>query len=164
MIEVCESGTLKFNSKKYHCAIGVNGIKKNKKEGDGSTPSGKFSFGPIFYRKDRIPYIKTNIKSIPIKNNMHWSDSPESIYYNKLITFEDKTSEALYKEDHTYDILLVINYNTAPVLKYKGSAIFMHITKGYYEPTKGCIALQKDCLLEILKHLSPKDKIKIDLS
>ena len=33
MIEVCESGTLKFNSKKYHCAIGVNGIKKNKKKG-----------------------------------------------------------------------------------------------------------------------------------
>ena len=94
---------------------------------------------------------------------MFWSDNPESIYYNKLINFNNHTNEAFYKEDHTYDILLVINYNTNPIIKYKGSAIFMHITKGNYEPTKGCVALKKDCLLGILKCLSPKDKIKINL-
>ena len=95
---------------------------------------------------------------------MFWSDNPESNYYNKLIDFNDKTSEVLYKEDNTYDIFLVINYNTKPILKFKGSAIFMHITKGNYEPTKGCIALKKNCFLNILKYLSPKDKIKISLN
>jgi L,D-peptidoglycan transpeptidase YkuD (ErfK/YbiS/YcfS/YnhG family) len=164
MIEVFKNGTLKFNNKYYNCAIGANGIKQNKKEGDSSTPSGVFSFGSIFYRKDRIPFINSSIKSIPIEKNMFWSDNPKSKYYNKLINFNDKTCEILYKEDKTYDIFLVVNYNTKPILKHKGSAIFMHIAKGNYEPTKGCIALKKNCLLNILKYLSPKDKIKINLS
>tara|TARA_B100001059_G_scaffold230399_1_gene264542 strand:- start:622 stop:1116 length:495 start_codon:yes stop_codon:yes gene_type:complete len=164
MIEVFKNGTLKFNNKYYNCAIGANGIKEDKKEGDSATPSGVFSFGSIFYRKDRIPFINSSIKSIPIEKNMFWSDNPESKYYNKLIDFNDKTSEVLYKEDNTYDIFLVVNYNTEPILKNKGSAIFMHITKGNYEPTKGCIALKKNCLLNILKSLSPKDKIKINLT
>jgi L,D-peptidoglycan transpeptidase YkuD (ErfK/YbiS/YcfS/YnhG family) len=40
----------------------------------------------------------------------------------------------------------------------------MHIAKGNYEPTKGCVSLKKDCLLDILKYLSPKDRIRINLS
>ena len=161
MIKVYSDKTLIFNNKKYHCAIGVNGIKKNKKEGDGATPSGVFSFGSLFYRQDRIPFINTSIRSTPITNNMFWSDNPKSIHYNKLVMFNDKTSEAFYKEDHTYDIILVINYNTNPIQKNKGSAIFIHIAKDNYKPTKGCVSLKKNCLLDILKHLSPKDKIKI---
>ena len=52
MIEVYKNSTLKFKNKQYKCAIGANGIKENKKEGDGTTPSGVFSLGSIFYRKD----------------------------------------------------------------------------------------------------------------
>ena len=42
------------NNNKYRCSIGKNGIKRFKKEGDFCTPMGKFSVGPIYYRKDRI--------------------------------------------------------------------------------------------------------------
>ena len=161
MIEVFKNGTLKFNNKYYNCAIGANGIKQNKKEGDSSTPSGVFSFGSIFYRKDRIPFINSSIKSIPIEKNMFWSDNPKSKYYNKLINFNDKTCEILYKEDKTYDIFLVVNYNTKPILKHKGSAIFIHVAKNNFKPTKGCIALKKKEILKITKDLRSNSEIKI---
>ena len=67
MIEVFKNSTLKFNNKYYNCAIGANGIKQDKKEGDSTTPSGVFSLGHIFFRKDRVPFINSAIKSFHIK-------------------------------------------------------------------------------------------------
>ena len=37
--------------------------------------------------------------------------------------------EKLYRRDNIYDIILVLNYNMNPVIKNKGSAIFVHIAK-----------------------------------
>ena len=92
---------------------------------------------------------------------MYWSDYPQSKYYNKLIRFKDISYESLYKIDHTYDIVLVINYNINPIIKGKGSAIFLHLAKRDFSPTAGCIAMKKACLFEILEKLNIKDKIKI---
>lgn len=61
---------------------------------------------------------------------MGWCDDPNSRYYNKLIRFPFKyRAEKLYKKENIYDAILVINYNTKPVIKGKGSAIFLHIAK-----------------------------------
>jgi L,D-peptidoglycan transpeptidase YkuD (ErfK/YbiS/YcfS/YnhG family) len=38
-----------------------------------------------------------------------------------------------------------------PIRKKKGSAIFIHVAKKKYLPTKGCIALKKNELLKLLK-------------
>ncbi len=54
MITVYQNGELHFQNKIYKCAIGRNGIKKNKIEGDGCTPEGIYSLGPLYYRSDRI--------------------------------------------------------------------------------------------------------------
>ena len=67
----------------------------------------------------------------------------------------------MYKENHTYDIILVINYNISPIIKGKGSAIFLHLAKKDFSPTSGCIALKKKCIFEILEKLNIADKIKI---
>ena len=57
-----------------------------KKEGDKKTPIGKFNLGSLYYRKDRIKEIKTNIKTIEIKKNMGWCDDVRyPKYYNRLI-------------------------------------------------------------------------------
>ena len=56
---------------------------------------------------------------------------------------------------------MVINYNTDPVIKGKGSAIFLHLAKKDFASTSGCIALKRKCLLEILEKLEPTEKIKI---
>ena len=161
MIIVSKKGELHFQNKIYKCAIGKNGIKKNKLEGDGSTPKGIFSLGPLYYRSDRIKKLKTYFKAIPIEKNMFWSDCPQSKYYNKLIKFKDSSFESLYKINNTYDIILVINYNIEPVIKGKGSAIFIHLAKKDFSPTSGCIAINKRCILEILEKLNTTDKIKI---
>ena len=161
MITVYPKGELHFQNKIYKCAIGRNGIKKKKLEGDGCTPGGTYSLGPLYYRSDRIKKLKTNFDTIPIKKNMFWSDYPHSNYYNKLIEFKDISCESFYKINHTYDIVLVINYNINPIIAGKGSAIFLHLAKRDFSPTSGCIALKKGCLFEILEKLNNTDKINI---
>ncbi len=164
MITVFNNGELHYKNKIYKCALGRNGIKKKKVEGDGCTPEGKFSLGPLYYRSDRIKKFRSCFKFIPIQKNMFWSDCPQSIHYNKLLSFKDTSYEKLYKINNTYDLILVINYNTKPIITNKGSAIFLHLAKKNFSPTSGCIALKKTCFIEILKKLSISDKIKIMLN
>ena len=92
---------------------------------------------------------------------MFWSDDPQSEHYNKLIRFKDSSYESLYKKDHTYDIVIVINYNICPIINGRGSAIFIHLAKKDFPPTSGCIALKKKCIFEILEKLNNEDKINI---
>ena len=92
---------------------------------------------------------------------MFWSDCPQSEHYNKLIRFKDTSYENLYKRNHTYDIVIVINYNISPIIKGNGSAIFLHLAKKDFSPTSGCIALKKKCIFKILENLNITDKIKI---
>jgi L,D-peptidoglycan transpeptidase YkuD (ErfK/YbiS/YcfS/YnhG family) len=49
----------------------------------------------------------------------------------------------------------------SPIIKNKGSAIFMHVANNNYTPTKGCIALSKIDLLKILNKINKRTKIKI---
>ena len=48
-----------------------------------------------------------------------------------------------------------------PIIKNKGSAIFIHIAKKNYKKTKGCIALKKVQLLKIIRELKKDSKVKI---
>ena len=64
--------------------------------------------------------------------------------YNKLIKLPSEYNyEKLYKKDNVYDIILVLNYNMNPVVKNKGSAIFIHVAKENYKKTEGCVAIKK---------------------
>ena len=94
---------------------------------------------------------------------MGWCDDPLSKNYNKLIKIPSEYNyEKLYKKDNVYDIILVLNYNMNPVVKNKGSAIFIHVTKENYKKTEGCIAIKKIHLLKIIKELKNNTKIKIE--
>ncbi len=161
MIIVNKNGTLMHNKKLYKCALGKNGISKNKIEGDKKTPAGIFSLGNVFYRKDKIKNLKTKLKKIIIKKNMAWCDDPKNKLYNKLIFTANKSKEKLFRKDNLYNIIIVINYNMRPVRKNKGSAIFIHLARRNYSSTMGCIGLKKKDLLEILKSLKKNTKIKI---
>ena len=161
MIIVNKNGTLIHKKKLYKCALGKKGITKNKREGDQKTPSGTFSLGKVFYRKDRTKDIKTKLKKYIIKKYMCWCDDHNNKFYNKLIFTKDKNKEKLFRKDNLYDIIIVINYNTRPIVKNKGSAIFIHLAKKNYSGTMGCIGLKKNDLLEVLKTISKKTKIKI---
>ena len=146
---------------KFKCSIGKKGLKSKKTEGDRCTPIGVFKIGKVYYRPDRIKKIDTILKTKIITKNMGWCDDPNNKNYNKEIILNKKNKgEKLFRKDCTYDILIVIEYNTNKTKPFKGSAIFIHITKNYY-PTQGCIALKKNDLLILLKIIKKKSKIKI---
>ena len=153
---------LTFKNYKVKCSIGKRGIGLKRKEGDLITPKGRFRIKYILYRSDRIKKIQSKIKKIVIKKNMGWCDDPQSKYYNKLIELPSIYSyEALYKTENIYDIVIVLNYNMNPIIKNKGSAIFIHIAKANYKKTEGCIALKKTHLLKIIKELKKNTLVKI---
>ena len=93
---------------------------------------------------------------------MGWCDDVASNQYNKLIRFPFKYgAEKLYRKDNMYDIILVISYNTNPVKKNKGSAIFIHIAKKNYLPTKGCIAIKRNDIKKLAREINRKTLVKI---
>lgn len=153
---------LSINNYKVKCAIGKRGINIKKKEGDLITPKGLFKIKFILYRKDRIFNLKTKIKKMPIKKNMGWCDDPRSIYYNKLINLPFKYSaEKLYRAENTYDIIFVLNYNMRPIIKNKGSAIFIHIARNNFKKTAGCVAIKKTSMKKIASIINKKTLVKI---
>ena len=66
----------------------------------------------------------------------------------------------MWRKDRIYDLLIPIHYNTKPIIKNKGSAIFIHLTKNY-KKTVGCVALSKKDFLILLKIIKKNTKIKI---
>jgi L,D-peptidoglycan transpeptidase YkuD (ErfK/YbiS/YcfS/YnhG family) len=162
MIIVKKNGYLKYKNLKFRCALGKGGIKKKIKEGDNITPKGIFSITRIFYRQDKIKKIITKVKKIKIKKNMGWCDDSQSPFYNKQVKLPNRFGyEKLYREDDLYDIILILNYNTKPVIKNKGSAIFVHVGNKFYKKTRGCVALKKDHLIKLISQIKKNTKIKI---
>ncbi len=153
---------LTYENYKVKCALGKRGIAFKRKEGDFVTPKGKYKIKYILYRKDRIKKINSKIKKIAIKKNMGWCNDSKSKNYNKLIKLPSVYNfEKLFKNNNTYDILIVLDYNMNPTIKNKGSAIFIHVAKKNYKKTEGCIALKKNDLLKIIKKLKKNTVVKI---
>ncbi len=93
---------------------------------------------------------------------MGWCNDPLSKNYNKLIKFPFKFgAEKLYKIENTYDIILVLDFNSNPIKKNKGSAIFIHVARKNYNNTEGCIAINKKDLRILLKRISKKTIVHI---
>jgi len=162
MIIVKKSGYLKYKNFKFRCALGKGGIKQKEREGDFITPKGKFKLIKIYYRSDRIKRINSTLKKIKIKKNMGWCDDVSSNYYNKQIKINKKIShENLHRKDNVYDIIVVLNYNLNPIIRGKGSAIFLHVAKKNYNKTQGCIALKKDELLTLISKIKKDTQIRI---
>jgi len=159
---IIKKNLLIYKDYKLKCSIGKSGLNNYKKEGDFSTPKGRFKLGALYYRKDRIKNFKCKIKKKTIKKNMGWCDDIKSKKYNKEISFPFKyRAEKIYRKDNLYDIFINIKYNQSPVANGKGSAIFLHLTNKNYKPTKGCVAIQKEDFFKILPIIEKNTKIWI---
>ena len=163
MIIINKFGYLKYKNLKFKCALGKAGIGNKKTEGDNITPIGIFRIVKIYYRKDRIKKITSNFRPIEISKDMCWCDDPKSKKYNQLIKLPTKyNNEKLFKKNNIYDLIIVLNYNMKPVIKNKGSAIFIHVAKKNYKKTAGCIALKKVHLLKLVKEIKKNTKVVIN--
>ena len=160
---VVKNGFLSIGDLKLKCSIGRNGLTSNKSEGDGCTPIGTFKINKILYRDDKININNFMIESKIIKPSDGWCDDIRSDQYNSGVKLPfEYSAENLYRSDDLYDIICVIDYNLNPIVKNKGSAIFLHVAKGNFLPTEGCIAIEKNSLLEIAIKLNKNSSIKIE--
>ena len=97
---------------------------------------------------------------------MGWCIDSNNKNYNKEIKINKLTSkkisyEKLFRKDYKYNYFITIEYNTKKVVPNKGSAIFLHLTKKY-KPTAGCIAINQNDFLILLKIINKKSIININ--
>jgi L,D-peptidoglycan transpeptidase YkuD (ErfK/YbiS/YcfS/YnhG family) len=139
-------------------SIGEMGFAKidNKSEGDGRSPSGIFPLGIAF---GYDPSIVTKMPYRQATDDDFWVDDVDSEDYNKWVKGEPNAAswEKMKRDDDQYKYGVVIEYNMHPIMKGKGSAIFLHVWKPG-EATLGCVSMSEEMILEILGWLDPAKK------
>lgn len=150
--------------KAYNCAIGRSGGRPSaqKTEGDGATPIGRWPIKRVFFRPDRTAPPQTTLPLVPLRPHDGWCDAPFDALYNRPVSLPYPAShERLWREDHVYDVIVELGHNDDPVVPERGSAVFIHIAKPDFTPTEGCIALNRDDLLDILSNMSDETQLDI---
>ncbi|MEO3470988.1 L,D-transpeptidase family protein [Roseomonas sp. CAU 1739] len=133
------------------CALGAAGIRAAKQEGDSATPTGLMPIRRVFWRADRGPRPSTTLPAEPIAPDDGWCDDPTHRDYNTRIRLPHPgRHETLWRDDGVYDVIAVLGWNDAPVLRGRGSAIFLHIARADLAPTEGCVALPEAALRRLL--------------
>jgi L,D-peptidoglycan transpeptidase YkuD (ErfK/YbiS/YcfS/YnhG family) len=157
-----QRGTLTFNGKTYTCVLGRSGIARDKHEGDGATPVGRFPLRRVLYRADRGTTPATVLPVNAIAPNDGWCDAPEDPAYNRPVTLPYPASaEHMMRDDRLYDVVVVLGYNDAPVVPGAGSAIFLHVMPEDGGPTAGCVALAPEDLRAVLRDVTPDSAVVV---
>jgi L,D-peptidoglycan transpeptidase YkuD (ErfK/YbiS/YcfS/YnhG family) len=144
-------GRLTWRDQTLRCALGAAGVRTEKAEGDGATPAGLLPLRRVFYRADRVSPPRCLLPVEPIAQTDGWCDDPLDRDYNRLVHLpHDAHHEDLWHRDAVYDVIAVLGWNDRPVVKGRGSAIFLHVARPDYGPTEGCVALALSDLLRVL--------------
>jgi L,D-peptidoglycan transpeptidase YkuD (ErfK/YbiS/YcfS/YnhG family) len=156
------AGRLTWPSGETRAICGRGGVRADKREGDGASPEGIFPLLYGFYRADRIARPESGLPMTALQPNHGWVDDPADPNYNRLVTLPYAAShEEMWLADGLYDLVVVIGYNTDPVVPGRGSAIFLHVARPDFSPTAGCIAIARDTLAALLGLLGPGSTITI---
>jgi len=159
------SGRLVFAGFAFSCALGRGGLVNDKREGDGGTPTGLFPLRHLRYRPDRLTVPATQLRMIALAPNDGWCDAPCDPAYNRPVRLPYPASaEAMWREDHLYDLVIVLGHNDDPPRPGAGSAIFFHLANekaGVLQPTEGCVALRLADMLQVLARCTPQTRMRI---
>ncbi|MBB6122334.1 L,D-transpeptidase family protein [Sphingobium subterraneum] len=155
--------TLSLGAQQFPCVIGKGGwcAADDKREGDGRTPLGLWPVSGVLLRPGRISL--TEALKLPwrwTRKQDGWSDDPADPQYNRPVMLPHGFSaETLQRDDHAYDVIVVLGHNDAPPVPGRGSAIFFHIwnpcADGAPNATEGCVAIDGAAMLSILQLLRP---------
>jgi len=155
-------GTLSWPGGSACAACGKGGVRQDKREGDHASPAGTFPLVRAFYRPDRLAAPQTALPLAALKPEDGWVDDPADPRYNTLVALPYAAShEELWCEDGLYDLIVVIGYNTAPIVPGKGSAIFLHVARSDFPGTEGCIAVAREVLAPLMGLLGPGSTVTI---
>ena len=133
------------------CAIGRSGVRRLKREGDGATPAGRHRLLSLAVRRDRLPGPRTANPARALARSDGWCDDPRDGRYNRPIRLPASVGhEEMWRDDHLYDVVGILDWNVRPRIRGRGSAIFMHLCRQGFRPTEGCIALRRGDFLRLL--------------
>ena len=162
-LKVSADGWLQCGNRVFRCTLGRGGVTTDKREGDGATPAGAYPLRQLLYRSDRLAPPTNALPTSPLRPRDGWCDDPDHSAYNRPVTLPlDASAESMWRDDHLYDLVVVLGYNDDPVVSGLGSAIFLHVASPEYSPTEGCIALAKEDLLNVLADITPGSDIRIE--
>jgi L,D-peptidoglycan transpeptidase YkuD (ErfK/YbiS/YcfS/YnhG family) len=138
--------------------LGRSGLTTHKHEGDGATPAGTYRLGDADFGIAADPGVHGAYHQLVCGD--WWDEDVRSPAYNTFRhvacgtqpAFGDD-SEALWRITPQYRYVAVIEYNAHPVVRGRGSAIFLHVSAG--RPTAGCVSLPEAELLRVLRWLQP---------
>ena len=141
----------------WSARLGRSGLSDRHREGDGTTPTGAYAIGPVVYGTAGDPGVRYAYHRLVCGD--WWDEDPSSRTYNRFRHVACGTrppfrgeSEALWTIP-AYRHFAVIQYNVAPVVPGRGSAIFLHDTVGAV--TNGCVSVAPARLDLILRWLDP---------
>ena len=142
----------------YVARLGKNGLSANRREGDGTTPTGTYRIGRTMYGNAPNPGVRFAYRRLRCGD--WWDEDPRSPTYNSFQHVRcgvrppfSGGSEGMWQQPSPYPFLAVIEYNMRPVVPGKGSGIFLHAQTG--GPTIGCVSLRRDQLAAVLRWLRP---------
>lgn len=131
--------------------VGENGADFNVTSGSDKTPMGFYRLGEGFYIDEKP---NTTYPMFRITEDTYWVDDPKSEFYNQKVEGTSKkdwsSAEHMITAEKAYKYGIVVEYNTDPVDKNAGSAIFMHCGT---EPTAGCIVIPEDTMRTVMEWL-----------
>jgi L,D-peptidoglycan transpeptidase YkuD (ErfK/YbiS/YcfS/YnhG family) len=144
--------------------VGRNGLAERRREGDGTTPAGVFTLGPVMYGNAPDPGVRYRYRRLVCGD--WWNEDPASPTYN---TFQHvrcgtrppfrTTTPGLWQEKRAYRHFAVIEYNMRPIVSGRGSGIFLHAQTG--SSTNGCVSLPVERLTAVLRWLRPSERPRI---
>jgi len=132
---------------------------KIKVEGDGNAPAGMFPLTSAFGTA-----VKPTAVEMPYTRLGEYTecvDDTNSSFYNRIVdrmqvgNFDWKSSEKMLAVGDPYGLGVFVAYNSFPVIKGKGSCIFMHVWKTPETPTEGCTAMERRNVERIVAWLQP---------
>lgn len=144
-------------------ALGRAGIRGDKREGDGATPSGVYRLVRVYYRPDRLESPGTNLPVTAIDPDLGWCDDPtDPVNYNRPVRLPYGGShERMWRDDHLYDLVVEIDHNATLPIPGLGSAVFLHLAREDWSATEGCVAFRISDLRRVILDADQESRISI---
>ncbi|MEP6950502.1 MAG: L,D-transpeptidase family protein [Ginsengibacter sp.] len=130
-----------------------------KQEGDGKSPAGIFSLGPVFsfhsLKGLKMPFKEVDTSDICV-------DDTRSSHYNTWVNTDTASHkdwnsfEHMKSGDGSYEYGVWVRYNSDKIFSGDGSCIFLHVWSGNTIPTSGCTAMEKENMIELIHWLDDK--------
>lgn len=164
LIVNCRDKTLTLGESVYPCRIGRGGFIDHDKgrEGDAKTPLGTYHLRFGLYRADRLPQPRSPLTFRPLRQDDGWCDASDDPAYNRFVRLPYAAShEKLWREDGAYDIIIVMSHNDSPPVPGLGSAVFIHVAQPDDRETLGCVALEPEVIVRVLRTLETEMVVEV---